>query len=58
MRGGPNNYETMDTEGGLKKTIQNSEQVHNPDAGLSGLDCSISSSSELAKLAEQSSHHP
>lgn len=58
MRGGPGNYEVMDTEGGLK-VMSGSQQVrHNTEVVLSEIDCATSSNIESAKLAVQASRQP
>lgn len=53
MRGGPNSYETMDITCGLGMFSEKVENVNDSDIALSGMDCSTSSSTKLAKLVKQ-----
>ncbi|KAL1805925.1 hypothetical protein ACET3Z_028993 [Daucus carota] len=59
MRGDPDTYAIMDTEGGLaKESGGKGMENRNPDVVLSEIDCSTSSNSNLAKLARQASQQP
>lgn len=58
MRGGPNSYEVMDVEGGLKAITGEEQTSRKTEVDLSAIDCSTSSNNELAKLAQQASQHP
>lgn len=55
MRGGPDNYDTMDTPGGLGPVSNPNVSNKTADGGLSGLDCTSSNNSQLATLAKQAS---
>lgn len=58
MRGGPTNYETMDTAGGLQVIAKNKNIVSNSGVVLSAMDCLTPSHSEMATLAVQASQKP
>lgn len=58
LRGGPDNYEVMDTEGRLNYPTIQAHILLNTDAVLSGTECAISSTSEMTKLANQASQQP
>ncbi|KAL1805105.1 hypothetical protein ACET3Z_027342 [Daucus carota] len=58
MRGGPDNLETMDTEGGLKIVTVKVQTIGTSDVELSKMDCSSSSKHDLATLALQASQQP
>lgn len=55
MRGGPGNYDTMDTPGGLGLVSDSTISNKTKDGGLSGLDCTSPNNSQLATLAKQAS---
>lgn len=58
MRGGPNNFEIMDTAGGLTKDIMQEQITGTSGVDLSKMDCSSSSKLDLATLAMQASQQP
>ncbi|KAL1823984.1 hypothetical protein ACET3Z_010762 [Daucus carota] len=58
MRGGPDNYDTMDTLGDLGKITDSTLSIQQKDVGLSVTDCTTSNNSQLAKLAKQASRTP
>ncbi|KAL8114670.1 hypothetical protein AgCh_021509 [Apium graveolens] len=55
MRGGPKEYDTMDTPGGLVNVSTSGLIITQNDDGLSEMDCATLNNSQLAKLAQQAS---
>lgn len=55
MRGGPDCYDIMDTEGGLKIGEKNAASELSLEAVLSNVDCAASPKTDLAMLAKQAS---
>lgn len=54
-RGGPDSFETMDTEGRLQMVVSGKQVNTIIGASLSGLDCAAPSTSDSAQLARQAS---